>query len=283
MVSETLSHYRIIAEIGRGGMGVVYKALDLKLNREVALKVLRPELVTDGARKQRFVQEARAAAALTHPGIAVVYEIDEADGESFIAMELVRGKTLREVLEEGRLPLGRALRIARAVLSALATAHDKPIIHRDLKPENVMVLLGDDIKILDFGLAKLVEPGEADELMASRTTELRTREGTIMGTAAYMSPEQAEGKPVDVRSDVFSFGVVLYEILTGRRPFRGDSLASLQASILKDEPQFEENDASITTDLKKIVSRCLEKNKEVGVDLVFTIVSTTYRHTIAGM
>ena len=151
MVPETLSHYRIIEEIGRGGMGVVYKALDLKLNREVALKVLRPELVTDSARKQRFVQEARAAAALTHPGIAVVYEIDEADGESFIAMELVRGNTLRELLEEGKLPLVRALRIARGILSALATAHNKPIVHRDLKPENVMVL-GDDIKILDFGV-----------------------------------------------------------------------------------------------------------------------------------
>jgi serine/threonine protein kinase len=194
MIGQTVSHYRVLEEISRGGMGVVYRARDLKLNREVALKVLPPELVADAERKRRFVLEAQAAAALDHPHIAVVHEIDEADGVTFIAMELIRGHRLRDLLERNAFALRRWLELATEVAERLALAHDKGVVHRDLKPGNIMVTEEGHAKIIDFGLAKLVEPVADEESQA---------------------PERARGRPVDHRSDIFSFGIVLCEMVTG--------------------------------------------------------------------
>src|SRR5712691_1923349 len=222
LIGRTLSHYQIVEEISRGGMGVVYRALDLRLNREVALKVLPPELMADADRRQRFVQEARAASALEHPHIAVIHAVDEADGVSFIAMELVRGEKLSDVLARGHLPPGRALEIATEVAEGLARAHDKGIVHRDLKPANVMLTEDGHAKIIDFGLAKLIDTLSGDsggETLAKANTD----PGLVLGTVSYMSPEQARGGKVDHRSDVFSFGVLLHEMLTGRPPFRGNT------------------------------------------------------------
>src|SRR5438128_6200264 len=201
MVGRTLSHYQILEEISRGGMGVVYRAVDTRLGREVAHKVLPADLVADSERRQRFVQEARAASALEHPNIAVIHEIDEADGVSFIAMELVRGEKLSDVLARGALPPGRALEIATEVAEGLARAHDKGIVHRDLKPANVMLTEDGHAKIIDFGLAKLIDALSGDsgrETIRKANTDL----GMVLGTVSYMSPEQARGGKVDHRSDV---------------------------------------------------------------------------------
>ena len=235
MVGETLSHYQIQETIGQGGMGVVYKALDTRLQRAVALKVLRTEAVNDPERIRRFVQEARAASALHHPNIVTVYDVDTARGIDFIAMEYVAGKPLDEILASGRLPLADTLRYAIQTADALATAHASGIVHRDLKPGNIMVDPRGGIKLLDFGLAKLVDPPVTDQT-ATVTRGPHTQEGTIVGTVAYMSPEQAEGKRVDARSDIFSFGAVLYEMTTGQRAFTGDSPISTLAAILHHEP-----------------------------------------------
>jgi serine/threonine protein kinase len=228
MQGTTLSHYRILSEISRGGMGIVYRALDLKLDRDVALKVLSSELVADEARKARFIQEARAAAGLHHPHIATVFEIDEADGTTFIVMELVEGVKLRQILSQGRMPVSRAITLAAEVADGLGRAHQKGVIHRDLKPENIMVTEDGHAKIIDFGLAKLVEPFAGRHGSDLETAgRLETDSGTILGTVSYMSPEQARGEKVDHRSDVFTLGVVLQEMLSGDSPFlrerRGDT------------------------------------------------------------
>jgi serine/threonine protein kinase len=211
MIGRTLSHYRILDEIRRGGMGIVYRALDLKLEREVAIKVLPPELVADPERKRRFIQEAKAAAKLEHPHIGVVHEIDEEDGVTFIVMELIRGEMLRDSLDRERLALGRVLELATEVAEGLARAHDQSIVHRDIKPANIMLTDDGHAKVIDFGLAKLVEPpaGEGSDIKTRARGE--TDAGTVLGTVSYMSPEQARGQTVDHRSDVFSFGIVLYE------------------------------------------------------------------------
>jgi tRNA A-37 threonylcarbamoyl transferase component Bud32/dienelactone hydrolase len=262
VVERTISHYQVLEELGRGGMGVVYRARDRKLDREVALKVLPPELVSVEERRQRFFQEARAAAALKHPAVAVVYEVDEADGEHFIAMELVEGRTLRDVLAEGPLPPERALEIARGILEALSAAHEKHIVHRDLKPQNIMIQDGGAVKVLDFGLAKLLPTSDRADL-ESHSTDLRTSVGVVMGTAAYMSPEQVEGKEVDVRSDVFSLGVLLYEMLSGNRPFEKASLAATFASILNETPPPPSGDKGrVPTAVRRFVARCLEKDRD---------------------
>jgi len=213
LIGRTLSHYQIVEEISRGGMGVVYRALDLRLNREVALKVLPPELMADADRRQRFVQEARAASALEHPHIAVIHAIDEADGVNFIAMELVRGEKLSDLTARGPLPAHRALEIATEVAEGLARAHDKGIVHRDLKPANVMLTEDGHAKIIDFGLAKLVDALSGDS-GGLTVVKAETDPGMVMGTVTYMSPEQARGGKVDHRSDVFSLGVLLHEMLS---------------------------------------------------------------------
>ena len=257
---DTLGHYRIEARLGEGGMGVVYKAHDSHLHRSVALKVLPPEKVADPERKRRFVREARAASALNHPNIVTVHDIDQSDGVDFIAMEYVEGKTLDKTIGRRGLKLDLALKYAIQIADALAKAHAAGIVHRDLKPGNVMVTEDGRVKVLDFGLAKLTETtaGPEDE---TRTERQSTELGVIVGTASYMSPEQAEGKKVDARSDIFSFGSLLYEMLTGRRAFRGDTPALTLAAILKEEPPALSTIAKdISRELGRIVARCLRKD-----------------------
>jgi eukaryotic-like serine/threonine-protein kinase len=260
MIGTVLSHYRIIEKLGEGGMGVVYKARDLHLDRFVALKVLPAGRVADEERRRRFGLEAKAASALSHPNIVTVYDIDSEAGTHFIAMEYVAGKPLADAIGPHGLPLGQALDCAAQVSSALAAAHAAGIIHRDLKPANVMVAESGVVKVLDFGLAKLVEDSSPDVDAPTRTAGL-TGEGRIVGTAAYMSPEQASGQRVDVRTDVFSFGSLFYEMLTGARAFRGDSAAGTLAAVLRDAPLPVRNiRRDVPADVSRIVERCLEKD-----------------------
>ncbi|MGH8429071.1 MAG: protein kinase domain-containing protein, partial [Solimonas sp.] len=264
MMGRTLGQYQIESKLGEGGMDVVYKARDTRLERPVAIKVLPPEAVSDPDRKSRFVREARAASALNHPNIITVYDINTIEGVDFIAMEYVPGATLSEVIARRRLRLDEALKYAVQIADALATAHEAEIVHRDLKPANVMVTEKGSVKLLDFGLAKLTEsdPGELDAT-GSIASAHRTEEGAIIGTAAYMSPEQAEGRKLDARSDIFSFGSVLYEMLAGARPFQGETKMALLSAILRDEPKaLSAIVAGIPRDLEKIVARCLRKDPE---------------------
>jgi serine/threonine protein kinase len=258
MIGRTISHYEITEKLGEGGMGVVYKVRDSRLKRFVALKVLPPEKVTDAERKQRFVQEARSASALNHPNIVTVYDIDQADGVDFIAMEYVEGQTLGELIGRKGLKLNEALKVAIQIADALAKAHAAGIVHRDLKPGNVMVTADGRVKVLDFGLAKLAEAGPVDREASTVTAMPSTELGVVVGTASYMSPEQAEGKKVDARSDIFSFGSVLYEMLTGRRAFRRDTPALTLAAILHLEPT--PLPAEAPGDLTKVIGRCLRKD-----------------------
>jgi Tol biopolymer transport system component/tRNA A-37 threonylcarbamoyl transferase component Bud32 len=258
MIGKTYSHYRIVEKLGEGGMGVVYKARDTHLDRFVALKILPAERVADSERKRRFVQEAKAASSLNHPHIVTIYDIVEADGIHFIAMECVEGKTLDQLIPRHGMRLKEALKIAVQIADALAAAHEAGIVHRDLKPGNLIVTDKGHLKVLDFGLAKLTEemlPGAED---ATLTAKPETEEGKIVGTVAYMSPEQAEGKKVDARSDIFSLGSVLYEMVSGKRPFEADSKASTLGAIIHKDPQ--PLSAKIPRDLEKVISRCLRKD-----------------------
>jgi eukaryotic-like serine/threonine-protein kinase len=259
MIGKTLGHYQITEKLGEGGMGVVYKARDTHLDRFAALKVLPFEKVSDPDRKRRFIQEAKAASALNHPSIITIYDIDQADGIDYIAMEYVAGKTLDELIPRKGLRLSPALKYAVQIADALARAHGAGIIHRDLKPSNVMVDEHGLVKVLDFGLAKLTETSGPE----AETAATRTGSGTILGTAAYMSPEQAEGKHIDTRSDIFSFGSMLYEMLTGQRAFRGDTRASTIASILREDPKpISQVSEGLPRDAEQIVRRCLRKDPE---------------------
>jgi Tol biopolymer transport system component/predicted Ser/Thr protein kinase len=271
MIGQTLGHYRIDSKLGEGGMGVVYRAFDTHLDRAVAIKVLRPDATTSPDRKRRFVQEAKSASALNHPGIVHIYDIDSAslpDGSiDFIAMEFVPGKTLDQCIGKSGLSLKDALTYGIQIADALARAHAAGIVHRDLKPANIIVADDGRVKLLDFGLAKLTEvidldPEGATATMAARETP-QTEEGSILGTVAYMSPEQAEGRKVDGRSDIFSFGSVLYEMVTGRRAFEGANNVSTLAAILHTDPKAaNEISASVPTELDKIIARCLRKDPE---------------------
>jgi eukaryotic-like serine/threonine-protein kinase len=265
-VGRTLGHYRIESKLGEGGMGVVWKARDTHLDRFVALKVLPAEKIDDPDRKRRFVQEAKAASALNHPNIITVYDISrtgpEDDATDFIAMEFVNGKTLDQLIPRKGLRLEEALKYAIQAADALAAAHINGIVHRDLKPGNVMVNESGLIKVLDFGLAKLTERRAPSEFTQTATLleAPKTDTGLIVGTVSYMSPEQAEGKNVDARSDIFSFGALLYEMLTGRRAFQGDSSMSVLAAILKGEPEpVEKITPEIPHEVRRVLQRCLRK------------------------
>ena len=261
MIGKKLSHYTITAKLGEGGMGVVYEALDAHLGRTVALKLLPHDALTNAARKQRFVQEAKAASALNHPHIVTIYDIDRADGTDYIAMELVHGRTLEQVLLRGKLRLADALKYGVQIADALAAAHAAGIVHRDLKPGNVMINERSCVKVLDFGLAKLTDPGETTEEDETRTERAVTEEGTVVGSAPYMSPEQAEGRKVDARSDIFSFGSVLYEMLTGKRAFRGANRTATLAAILKEEPEpASKLVPDLPREVERVVTRCLRKD-----------------------
>ncbi len=265
----TLSHgtrlgpYEVIAPLGAGGMGEVYRARDTRLGREVAIKVLPAERLSDPVRRARFEQEARAVAALNHPHIVTIHEIERAGDTDFIVMELVPGKTLDALIPRTGMRLGEALRVAIPLADALAAAHAGGIVHRDLKPANVMVTPEGVVKVLDFGLAKLTQAEEASgEDATTLDAQARlSRPGTVAGTPAYMSPEQASGGPVDARSDIFSFGAVLYEMVTGRRPFGGGSSAEMLAALLKEQPKPpSEVVADVPKELERIILRCLRKD-----------------------
>ena len=266
MTGQTLSHYQIQEKLGEGGMGVVYKALDTHLNRPVALKLLPADKVSNPERRKRFVQEARAASALNHPHIVTIYDIASHDSNDFIAMEFIQGKTLDQLQHRKNLPLVDTLKYSVQIADALAKAHAAGIVHRDLKPSNIMVTEDGRVKVLDFGLAKLVEPDQPNEDASTRTLQEaapKTDEGAIVGTAAYMSPEQAEGKKLDGRSDIFSFGSVLYEMSTGRRAFQGETKLSTLSAILREEPKpASELAPAVPRELEKIIQRCLRKDPE---------------------
>lgn len=268
MTTKTISHYEILEPIGEGGMGLVYRAIDTRLGRPVAVKLLRSDVVMSEERRKRFVHEARAASALNHPHIITIYDIGRDGDADFMAMEYVAGPSLAQLLGRGRLSAGDGVRYAIQIADALAAAHAAGILHRDLKPANIMVTGRGLIKVLDFGLAKLTESIDHDSMVQPATTDtehggtsLRTAEGTILGTAAYMSPEQAEGKPADARSDIFSFGAVLYEMFTGRRAFRGDTGLSTLAAVLSENPEPARRLVpGLPGDLEKMIARCLRKN-----------------------
>ncbi len=266
MIGTTLSHYRITAKLGEGGMGEVYLAEDTELDRRVAIKVLPSEVSEDEERLERFKREAKAVAALNHPNIVTIYSIEESGGRRFLIMELVEGEGLDRVLPPHGLPLAKVFDIAIPLADALAAAHEKGIVHRDLKPANVMITPDGRIKVLDFGLAKLAAetgqmPADADATQMAPSSATLTREGVVMGTAPYMSPEQLQGQAVDQRSDIFSLGVLLYEMVSGARPFRGENSAALVSSIMRDTPApvFEQR-ADLPRHLGRIIQGCLEKD-----------------------
>jgi serine/threonine protein kinase len=262
-----LGHFSLLEKIGEGGMGRVYKARDKRLDRFVAIKLLAEARRTDADRRARFVQEAKAASALNHPNIITIHEIGEQDGQTFIVMELVDGKPLNEPIPRKGMRLTEALRIAAQVADALTAAHAAGIVHRDLKPANIMVDAHDRAKVLDFGLAKLTAPAATAAAGADEATHTLamdkpvSEEGVIVGSVPYMSPEQAEGKPVDARSDIFSFGAVLYEMVTGQRAFRGESkISTLAAIVEKDPPPASEISSSTPPELERVIARCLRKD-----------------------
>ena len=259
-----IGHYSILRKIGKGGMGEVFLADDMRLKRKVALKVLPENIVSDRVRLLRFEREALAASALNHPNILTIYEFGNDTGVHFLAAEFIEGKTLREIIQAGTISLDDALKITIQIVSALQIAHNSGIIHRDIKPENIMVRADGLVKVLDFGLAKIVE----DLPTISQTTyseddhtHLQTQAGMLMGTAAYMSPEQARGEEVDSGTDIFSFGIVLYELLTNRQPFTGETISHLLVSILDHSPKPIFTNLQIPAELERITLRALEKNK----------------------
>jgi serine/threonine protein kinase/Flp pilus assembly protein TadD len=251
MIGKTISHYKILEKLGEGGMGVVYKAQDTKLDRIVALKFLPQHLTSDSVEKERFIHEAKAASALNHTNITTIHEIDEFEGQMFIVMEYCEGKTLKRIIEKETLSVRKVLDIGIQICEGLVVAHEKGIVHRDIKSDNIMVTPRGQVKIMDFGLAKLKG---ATKLTKTRST---------LGTAAYMSPEQAQGEEVDQRSDIFSFGVVLYELLTGQLPFKGEHHAAIVYSIVNEEPQpVARFNNQVSTKLEDIVFKALAKDKE---------------------
>jgi hypothetical protein len=267
LIGQTLSHYRTTAALGAGGMGEVYRATDTKLDRDVAIKVLPSEVTQDPERLGRFKREAHLLAALNHPNIAAIYGLEEADGTPFLALELVEGEDLKERLGRGAIPVEEALEIAEQIARALEEAHNKGIIHRDLKPANVKLAAEGQVKVLDFGLAKAWagDTGEGSTSSASMSqsptlAHSGTAAGIILGTAAYMSPEQARGKAVDKRGDVWAFGVLLWEMLTGHALFAGDTVTDVIASVVKEEPDLETLPAETPRAVRRLLGRCLRKD-----------------------
>src|SRR5271170_8097189 len=255
-----LGPYEIQSPLGAGGMGEVYRARDARLGRDVAIKVLPEALAKDADRLRRFEQEARTIAALNHPNILGIHDIGAHDGAPFLVSEFLEGQTLRDKLVSGPLPVRRAIEYALGITEGLAAAHEKGIVHRDLKPENVFVTRDGRIKVLDFGLAKLVRPEEAHETEVTLSSPA-TLPGMVMGTVGYMSPEQVRGEPIDLRSDIFSFGAVLYEMLTGKRAFKRATSAETMTAILREEPQaLNDTGWQGPPELQRILARCLEKN-----------------------
>jgi Tol biopolymer transport system component len=261
MIGKSLIHYEITSEIGKGGMGEVYQAKDTKLGRDVAIKVLPEEFALDKDRVARFQREAKLLASLNHPNIAAIYGLEESDGVHFLVMELIEGDTLKDRIKTGPIPVEEALKFALQMAEALEAAHEKGVIHRDLKPANIKVTPDGKVKILDFGLAKAYAGDQENINLADSPTisAAATQQGVILGTAAYMSPEQARGKPVDRRADIWAFGVVLYEMLTGRPTFSGDDVTDTLAAVIRSEPEWKNLPANLHWRLKEVLERCLEK------------------------
>ncbi len=259
-----LGPYEVLSTLGAGGMGEVYRARDTKLNRDVAIKVLLPAVANDPDRLARFSREAQVLASLNHPNIAHIYGVEDADGTRALVMELVEGPTVADRIVQGAIPLDQALPIAKQIAEALEAAHETGIIHRDLKPANIKVRPDGTVKVLDFGLAKAMDPTASSIASATMSPTLSmhaTQAGIILGTAAYMSPEQAAGKPVDKRSDLWAFGVVLLEMLTGRPVFGGETISHVLASVLKDEPDWAALPANTPAPIRRLLRRCLEKDR----------------------
>ena len=270
MIGSRLAHYEITSHLGTGGMGEVYQGSDTKLGRSVAIKFLPQGFSHDAERVSRFQREARVLASLNHPNIAAIYGVEQVDGRHFLVMELVPGETLEERIHRGPLPLAEALVIAKQIAEALEEAHEAGIVHRDLKPANIKITADDKVKVLDFGLAK-AGTAEPSNLSISMSPTLppgavggfdaaTTSAGVIMGTAAYMSPEQARGRVVDRRTDIWAFGVVLFRMLTGGTTFDGETVTDTLARILEREPEWEQLPADTPAPLRQLLQRCLTKN-----------------------
>ena len=259
-----LGPYEILSALGAGGMGEVYRARDTKLDRAVAIKILPEAFAADTERIARFQREAKSLASLNHPNIAHIHGLEESDGVRALVMELVEGEDLAQRIARGAIPLDEALPIAKQVPDALEAAHEQGIIHRDLKPANIKVRPDGTVKVLDFGLAKAMEPtGVASPASRSRptiTTPAMTQAGMILGTAAYMSPEQARGKPVDKRADIWAFGCVLYEMLTGKRAFGGEDVSLTLADVMKGEADWQALPATLPPGIRTVLTRCLQKD-----------------------
>lgn len=281
-----INQYKIISAIGKGGMGEVYKAHDSRLDREVAIKILPSDFAKDAERLRRFEQEAKATSALNHPNILTIYDIGEHEGSPFIVAELLEGEELRESLNEGALPIRKVIDYAQQFVSGLTAAHEKGIVHRDLKPENLFITNDDRVKILDFGIAKLSEKTKSAD-SEDTTRKAITNPGVVMGTVGYMSPEQARGNALDYRSDIFSIGLILYEMICGQRAFERETLAETMTAIIKEEPEdLFETSPNLNPSLERIVRRCLEKKPErrfqSTADLGFALESLSAPTTTSG-
>jgi eukaryotic-like serine/threonine-protein kinase len=283
-VGSQISHYRVTGKLGAGGMGEVYRGLDSKLNREVAIKVLPEGFAQDPERVARFQREAQILASLNHPNIASIYGLEESNGVRALVMELVEGPTLADRIAAGPIPFDETLTIARQIADALEVAHERGVIHRDLKPANVKVTPDDRVKVLDFGLAKInsAEPSNSD-LSHSPTVVQGTQAGVILGTAAYMSPEQAKGKVVDKRTDIWAFGCLLFEMLSGEYCFKGETLTDILASVVRGEPDWEALPSNTPPAMLSVIRRCLTKDarqrlRDIG-DARFELERTDYRQS----
>ncbi|MBN1833209.1 MAG: serine/threonine-protein kinase [Deltaproteobacteria bacterium] len=262
MIGKSLIHYEITSQLGKGGMGEVYQAKDTKLGRDVAIKVLPEEFARDRARVARFQREAKLLASLNHPNIAAIYGLEESDGAHFLVMELIEGETLKDRIKSGPIPVEEALQLALQMAEALEAAHEKGVIHRDLKPANIKVTPDGKVKVLDFGLAKAYVGDQGNINLADSPTisVAATQQGVILGTAAYMSPEQAKGKPVDKRADIWAFGCVLYEMLTGKSAFQGEDVSETLASVIKGDSNLALLPANIHSRVREVITRCLQKD-----------------------
>ena len=261
-VGSRLGHYDVTALIGEGGMGQVYQGTDTKLNRQVALKILPEAFASDPDRLARFQREAQVLASLNHPNIAQIHGIEEADGTRALVLELVEGPTLADRISQGAISIDEALPIAKQIAEALEAAHEQGVIHRDLKPANIKVREDGTVKVLDFGLAKALDIApEGDPSQSPTLTAAATQMGVIMGTAAYMSPEQSTGKPADKRSDIWSFGAVLFEMLTGTQAFEGEDVSHVLARVLEREPDFHLLPQPTPAAVSRLLFRCLRKDR----------------------
>ncbi|MCM3876027.1 MAG: serine/threonine-protein kinase [Thermoanaerobaculia bacterium] len=282
-----LGPYEIVSPLGAGGMGEVYRAKDTRLARDVAIKVLPEDFLEGEEGKARFEREAKLLAALSHPNIAVLYSFEESGERHILVMELLEGTTLRERLDSGPIPPKQAVDYALQIAKGLSAAHEKGIVHRDLKPENLFVSKDGHLKILDFGLAKRTEQQKPGEETSAPTESKHTEPGTVMGTVAYMSPEQVRGLPVDHRSDLFSFGAILYELLSGKKAFKKDTAADTMSAILKEEPsELSESGRNISPALDRVVKHCLEKDRsnrfQSAKDIAFALSEASGQATTSG-